>query len=105
LKFMLLLLAEGSADSTSLLLALRRSRSPESDGRSAEIQFPLFEALVRTLDLNPAKLDQISRLVNDLKRTESGRNRLPDGFDEIWQPIWTAREAIRQKSESTTTKH
>jgi hypothetical protein len=105
LRFMLLLLAEGGADSTSFLLALGRSRSQDSDGRSAEIQFPLFEALVRTLDLNPAKLDQISRLVNDLKRTESGRNRLPDGFDEIWQPIWAAREAIRQKSESTTTKH
>jgi hypothetical protein len=105
LKFMLLLLAEGGADSTSLLLALRRSRYQESDGRSAEIQFPLFEALVRTLDRNPAKLDQISRLVNDLKRTESGRNRLPDGFDEIWKPLWTAREGIRRKSESTTTKH
>jgi hypothetical protein len=104
LKFMLLLLAEGGADSTSLLMALAKNRS-SGDVNSTGIQFPLFETLVRTLDRNPSKLDQISRLVSDLKRTESGRDRLPDRFDEIWEPIWAAREAIREKSESKTTKH
>jgi hypothetical protein len=97
LRFMLLLLAEGGADSTSLLLAMAKSRSAASDAISAEMQFPLFETFVRTLDRNPAKLDQISRLVNDLKRTQSGQDRLPDRFDEIWEPIWTAREALREK--------
>jgi hypothetical protein len=97
LRFMLLLLAEGGADSTSLLLALAKSGSAASDATNAEMQFPLFETLVRTLDRNPAKLDQISRLVNDLKTTQSGKDRLPDRFDEIWEPIWTAREALRER--------
>lgn len=105
LRFMLLLLAEGGADSASLLLALGKSASAKGEGNNADFQFPLFETLVRTLDRNPAKLDQISRLVNDLKKTESGCERLPEGFDEIWQPIWTAREALRNRNEGEAAKH
>ena len=82
---------------SSTLLALGKSASAKGERNNADFQFPLFETLVRTLDRNPAKLDQISRLVNDLKKTESGCERLPEGFDEIWQPIWTAREALKKQ--------
>jgi hypothetical protein len=100
LSFMLLLLAEGGTDARSILLALQKGISGSSAEGSAFLRFPLFEVLVRTLDRNPKKLDQISRLVDDLKKTVEGREVLPDQFDEIWQPIWAAREALRGNSES-----
>lgn len=105
LSFMLLLLAEGGTDARSILLALQKGLSGKSTEGSAFLQFPLFEVLVRTLDRNPKKLDQISRLVDDLKKTVEGRDVLPDQFDEIWQPIWSAREALRGDRESKETKH
>jgi hypothetical protein len=105
LSFMLLLLAEGGTDARSILLALQKGLSGSGAEGSAFLQFPLFEVLVRTLDRNPKKLDQISRLVDDLKKTVEGREVLPDQFDEIWQPIWSAREALRSDSESKATKH
>jgi len=105
LSFMLLLLAEGGPDARSILLALQKGLSASGTEGSAFLQIPLFEVLVRTLDRNPKKLDQISRLVDDLKKTVEGRDVLPDQFDEIWQPIWSAREALRGDSESKATKH
>jgi hypothetical protein len=75
-------------------MALQKERSDNDSGASRQLQFPLFEALVRTLDRNPKKLDQISRLVTDLKKSAEGQTLLPDPFDDIWQPIWAAREAL-----------
>ncbi|HSE15613.1 MAG TPA: phospholipase D family protein [Pyrinomonadaceae bacterium] len=97
IRFILLLLAEGGADRNSILFALQKSLSGNGDDdHIAVMRFPLFEALVRTLDRNPRKLDQISRLVQDLKRTNIDVEVLPEGFEEIWEPIWQAREALRQ---------
>jgi hypothetical protein len=97
IRFMLLLLAEGGADRNSILIALQKSLSGNGDDDNmAVMRFPLFEALVRTLDRNPGKLDQISRLVQDLKRASMDGEVLPEGFAEIWEPIWQAREALRQ---------
>jgi len=96
IRFILLLLTEGGADRSSILLALQKSLSGRGDVNTSAMRFPLFEALVRTLDRNPKKLDQISRLIQDLKRTPEGREVLPDGFEEIWEPIWQARESLRQ---------
>jgi len=105
LSFMLLLLAEGGTDARSILEAMQKGLSGNGAEGSAFLQFPLFEMLVRSLDRNPWKLDQISRLVADLKKTVEGRAVLPDQFDEIWQPIWSAREALRGDGESKATKH
>lgn len=97
IRFILLLLAEGGADRNSILITLQKSLSGNGeDDTMAAMRFPLFEALVRTLERNPKKLDQIARLVQDLKRTSMDGEVLPVGFDEIWGPIWQAREAIRQ---------
>jgi hypothetical protein len=94
LRFILLLLAEGGSDARAILMALQREASDRDSDASRLLRFPLFEALVRTLERNPKKLDQISRLVTDLKKSAEGRSLLPDGFDDIWQPIWAAREAL-----------
>jgi len=94
LRFILLLLAEGGTDARAILMALQKEGSDSDSGAGRQLQFPLFEVLVRTLDRNPKKLDQISRLVTELRKSAEGQALLPDGFDDIWQPIWAAREAL-----------
>jgi hypothetical protein len=54
--------------------------------------FALFESLLRALDQNPEKLDQVARLVDDLRGAAGTDSLLPEGFDEVWQPIWAARQ-------------
>lgn len=48
------------------------------------VDIPLFEALVRTSARDPQRLAAIDTLVTRLRRSPEGRERLPDGFDELW---------------------
>ena len=95
IKFILMLLAEGGGDVYQAILSGRALLSGGEGNGSFGTGIPLFETMVRTLERNPAKLDQIERLVADLRKTEDGQLLLPEGFDAIWKPIWAARERIR----------
>lgn len=55
---------------------------------------PLLEPLIRALHRDPARLDGIARLVEDLKHAGAGTKRLPEGFEDIWAPIWEARRRL-----------
>ncbi len=57
----------------------------------------VFEMLVRALYRDPSKLDQVNKLVQDLKKNEQGRKLLPDEFDTIWEPIWQARQDMQNE--------
>lgn len=57
--------------------------------------FPVLETMLRALDRDPAKLDEVAKLVADLRRTPEGAQLLPPGFDAIWEPIWKTREDLR----------
>lgn len=95
LRYLLLLLAEGGLDPYGALIATRpiTGRGP-GDGLS-RVGLPLFETLVRALHRGPEKLDQIARLVHDLKETPEGRELLPEGFEAIWEPIWSVRKGLK----------
>lgn len=90
----LILMGEG-ADVLTFLQAERR------DGMTAQGPFggwhrgTLLEALLRTLSRNPTQIDDVARLISDLKRTPEGKELLPEGLIEIWEPVWAAREALR----------
>jgi len=93
LRYLLFVLAEADgAQSLSPkdLQGLIGRGNGDSASRS-QLQFPLFEALVRTAARDPKKLAQIARLLEDLGEDESIDELLPDGFREIWEPIWAAR--------------
>ena len=60
---------------------------------------PVFESLVRCLDRSPSQLDEVARLIDDLRSTEAGRGLIPTGFDAIWTPIWAARQSFREGNE------
>jgi hypothetical protein len=50
---------------------------------------------LRTLDREPARLDHIARLVEDLRTQPDAAQLLPERFDEVWAPIWSARQRGR----------
>lgn len=56
----------------------------------------LFEPMVRALARDPNKIDEIGSIMNELAKTADGRAILPEGWQEIWEPIRNAREAIRK---------
>ncbi|MFW6129468.1 MAG: phospholipase D family protein [Candidatus Aminicenantaceae bacterium] len=45
---------------------------------------PLFEELVRAYSRFPEKINRISHLIKQLKKTEEGRKLLPEEFETIW---------------------
>lgn len=93
LRYLLFVLADAEGIqslSPADLAAIGRSGDGARSGWS-QLQFPLFEALVRTLARDPQKLSQIARLLDDLGDDGNLDELLPDGFREVWDPIWTAR--------------
>jgi hypothetical protein len=54
----------------------------------------LLEPLMRALARDPGRLDEIERLVDQLVRTEEGRQLLPDGWPELWSAVQAARAPV-----------
>jgi hypothetical protein len=88
LRFLLLLLSDSGAELEGMLRATRAmAEEPNGNGDRRVAGLPLFEAMVRALDREPARLEHIARLVDDLRATPETRQLLPDDFDAIWEPI------------------
>jgi hypothetical protein len=69
-------------------------RNHHADGREGGFGLPLLEPLLQALDRNPTKLDQIARLIDDLRQSAEGRQLVSEQFLKIWEPIWAARKGI-----------
>jgi hypothetical protein len=97
LRFLLFLLAAGDPRQAAALLASGDAAAVGSDRGEAglAIELPLFESLIRALEREPSKLDHVARVIGDLQNSPEGEALIPDGFMEIWGPIWAAREALR----------
>lgn len=63
--------------------------------RPAWQSFAVFESLLRALDRSPEKLDQVARLVEDLRDPDGSKSLMPEGFEKVWEPIWEARQRIK----------
>jgi hypothetical protein len=97
MRFLLFILADGKNDidgiGTALFDAL--NAEPGVSPYKYQAEAPLFESLVQALHRDPTRLDQIARTVADLERTPEGAQLLPQGFHDIWTPIWEARQRLR----------
>jgi hypothetical protein len=95
LRFLLMLLADGGSELDKLLRATR-ALGETADGEAAGSPFglPLFEAMVRALDRDPARLEQIARLIDDLRAAPESAQLIPDDFDAIWEPIRAAAAEV-----------
>jgi hypothetical protein len=93
LRYLLFVLAEAEgANSLSVADLVTIASGGDSNGSGwTRVQFPLFEALVRTLARDPHKLSEIQRLLDDLGDDGNLDELLPDGFRSVWEPIWAAR--------------
>ncbi len=95
LRYLMLLLADGGLNISDLDTLLQgESENPTTHGENGQTPFPLFEMMMKALTRNPEQLDQIHKLVEDLKKTEEGRALLPDEFESIWEPIWAVRKGM-----------
>ena len=95
LRFLLFLLADGDPRQAAGLLAPRRQ---PGDGNGAGehplfLDIPLLESLLRALDREPEKLDHVAALVSDLRKAPDGQDLIPEGFADVWEPVWAARQA------------
>jgi len=96
-RYLFLLLAEEGLGLRVLSVADESRKDGDRAVRaSSGPQGGLLEALLRTLDRAPERLDSIARLVEDLSINETQPPSLPPRFEEIWRPIWEARERMRQ---------
>jgi hypothetical protein len=96
IRFLLLLLADREDESLvggDFGAGAGTSGAADPSRASSEA---LLEPLLRALDRDPERLDDVARILSDLRATEDGRAKLPTGIDDIWAPIWAARQAIRQ---------
>jgi len=74
------------------------SGKPVGNGHSNSHQaiVPLFENMVRALSRDPQRIDDLNNRIQELKKDESKCKLLPEGLDEIWQPIWQARLNMKE---------
>ncbi|HXS33948.1 MAG TPA: phospholipase D family protein [Solirubrobacterales bacterium] len=87
LRYLLYLL---SGDRVEAVRALSQVARPP-DGSAGDLGgvhgLPLLESLLRTLDRDPVKLAAVRRVVEDLQGSEGGSSLLPEGWQDIWEPV------------------
>lgn len=94
LRLLLLLLADSSMPMDKLTAFHGFSGIAGTSSDSAPGGIPLLESLMKALARSPEKLDRISRLVEDLDKTDESVNLLPDGFMPVWESIWQIRKEM-----------
>ncbi|WP_420635700.1 phospholipase D family protein [Candidatus Palauibacter sp.] len=94
LRLLLLILMDEGADVSAFLQAA----DPDDTGSQGSFggwpEAALLEALLQSLSRSPDRIDEAARLITDLAKTPEGRDLLPDGLSEIWEPVWQARKAV-----------
>jgi hypothetical protein len=83
---MFLLLSAGDEDAQSdgrVRHRLMLSGTGDDDDEG-DLDFPLFESLVRATARDPERLVVVDRMIEAFARTEEGRDRLPEGLEELW---------------------
>lgn len=95
-RFLYFLLAVDDPDQRDLLGMANRLEGGEGGAGTSPLSSALFEMLLHTLQRQPERLDQVQRLVVDLKQTTEGQALLPAEFAAIWEPIWQARLELKR---------
>ena len=95
LRLLLLILMDEGADVSAFVDAARRDDSTSEGLFGGWGEAALLEALLRSLSHSPNRIDEAARLIADLEKTPEGKELLPDGLDQIWEPVWQARKAVK----------
>jgi hypothetical protein len=95
IRFLLLLLNDSDmelSESPPGQIAAEAAKSQGSVSRNSEA---LLEPLMRALEREPYRLDQIDALLRDLESSEDATALVPPGLRRIWDPIWEARQVLK----------
>lgn len=96
MKFLMLLLADEGFDPGAFGDVLTEQRG-QSEAAANAAAAGLLERLLHALDASPGRLDHLQSLLQQLTADPEVRDLLPPGFSEVWEPIWTVREARRHR--------
>jgi hypothetical protein len=95
LKYILMLIADDEESARRVVENFNvDGQNHHADGHDGGFGLPLLEPLLQSLERQPARLDQISRLIEDLRMSPEGRGLISEQFLSIWEPIWAARKRI-----------
>ncbi len=85
LRYLWLLLYEGDFTffDTNLEAKLKGIFGPSQSWSIGE-EMPLFEELVRAYSRSPEKIKRITKLIDDITKTEEGDKILPQEFKQLW---------------------
>ena len=91
-QLLMCLLADEGFELSDVMASINRTAA---GAPSAEREVTaLFELLVRSLDRNPERLDDIASLIADLRQRGNPSEIFPPGFEQLWEPIWAARQRM-----------
>jgi len=93
IRFLLMLLSD---DPERLFNELRELAADSAANGAAPSHdgLPLLEHMLTALHRSPGKLDQVQRLIDDLRKTPEGRSILPPELEAVWGPIGQVRREI-----------
>ena len=96
LSLLFLILMDEGADVSMFVQQVSGDETASQGSFGSWDNTALLEALLRSLSRKPERIDQAARLIADLGSTPEGKDLLPEGLIEIWEPVWAARKALRQ---------
>ena len=96
LQLLFLILMEDNPDALAFIRPENRQHGDSQGSFAGWDEAALLEALLSSLSRSPGRIDEAARLINDLEKTPEGKELLPEGFSEIWEPIKAAQEALRE---------
>lgn len=95
LRFLLLLLSQSRGGGLAAALATRLAALGEAGGGAADgPELPVLEALLQAADRDPAKLQSVRRLLDDMSQTDHGRELLGDDLPAICAAIYEATAEV-----------
>jgi hypothetical protein len=97
LRFLLLLLTDSGAEDFNRWFGAPAATNGKGGAFHSLFESTLFESLLRALDRDPERVDQVAQLVQDLRQTPEGRQLLPPGVEELLDPIWEVRRRQLKK--------
>ncbi len=92
LKFLLLLLMDSDASDFARWFQPTVGGDGKAGAFGGMFQGTLFESLMRALDRDPLRIDQVAQILEDLGKTAEGEKLLPENLQALWKPIWTFRQ-------------
>lgn len=92
LRFLLLLLMDSDASDFTRWFQPPVAGNGKAVAFGGMFQGTLFESLMRALDRDPLRIDQVAQILEDLSKTADGQKLLPENLQAIWEPIWKVRQ-------------